>query len=149
MVGFIGAIFTNKIVLSVVLSYFVASVIKVFFYYLGTDEWNFMVFFKTGGMPSSHTASVVAMAAAIYLSEGPSNLFMVCLIVSSIVIADAIGLRRAVGKQAQVLNKISSEFRHFKTFKTKRLYELLGHTPKQALAGLILGILVTRIIYLF
>jgi len=119
MGGLLSQVFTNKIVLSVILSYTVASLIKVFFHYLGTDKWDFMVFFRTGGMPSSHTASVTSMTAAIYFLEGSSNLFMVCLIVSSIVISDAIGLRRAVGKQAQVLNKVAAEFRHFRTLELK------------------------------
>lgn len=147
--GFFVDIITHKIIVSVILAYTVASIIKVFFYWLGTDEWNFMVFFKTGGMPSSHMASVAAMTTSVYMLEQSSNLFMVCLIVSSIVLADAIGLRRAVGKQAKVLNKVADEFKHFRKFRTRRLYELVGHTPKQGLAGLILGILVTRIVFIF
>lgn len=147
MVGFLKIILTNKIILSVILSYCIASIIKVFFYYLGTDKWDLMIFFRTGGMPSSHTASVTAMTTSIYILEGASNLFMICLIVSSIVISDAVGLRRAVGKQAQVINKVADEFKHFRKFKTKRLYELLGHTPKQAIAGFILGFLITKIIF--
>jgi len=149
MSGFFQTVLTNEIVLSVLLAYALASLIKVFFHYLGTDKWDWMVFFRTGGMPSSHTASVTAMATSIYLLEGPSNLFMVCLIVASIVISDAIGLRRSVGKQAQVLNKMSQEIRHFRTFRPKRVQELLGHTPKQALAGLVLGILVANLVFIF
>jgi len=149
MAGFYSAVFSNKILQSVIFAYMLASLIKVFFNYLGTDKWDLNVFFRTGGMPSSHTASVTAMTTAIYLMEGVSNLFMVCLIVSSIVISDAIGLRRSVGKQAQVLNKVSEEFKHFKKFRTKRLYELLGHTPKQAIAGLILGILIAKMVFLY
>jgi|SaaInlStandDraft_4_1057021.scaffolds.fasta_scaffold72689_1 uncharacterized protein len=142
MGGFLGQVFSNDIVLSVIFAYTLASIIKIFFYWLGTNKWNLMVFFKTGGMPSSHTATIVAMASSVYFLEGPSNLFMVCLIVSSIIIADAIGLRRSVGKQAQIINKVTDEFKHFKKFKTKRLYELVGHTPKQAIAGLVLGVFV-------
>jgi uncharacterized protein len=105
------------------------------------------VFLRTGGMPSSHTASVTAMTTSIYLMEGPSNLFIVCFIVSVIVISDAVGMRRAMGKQAEVVNKIADEFKYFKKFRTKRLYELLGHTPKQVIAGLILGILIARFVH--
>ena len=68
----------------------------MFFHYLGTDKWDPMVFFRTGGMPSSHTASVTSMTAAIYFLEGPSNLFMVSLIVSSIVIEKMV-LKRTKG----------------------------------------------------
>ena len=129
MWGFITTLFTNKIIISVILSYFIASIIKVFFNYLAYDEWDFMVFFRTGGMPSSHTATVSAMTASIYFIEGFSNLFFISLIMSSIIVSDAVGVRRAAGKQAYVLNKMVEEFKYFKKFRTKRLYELIGHTP--------------------
>jgi uncharacterized protein len=145
--SFFVATVTNKIVVSVVLAYFLSSAIKMFFNFLRTEKWDPMVFLRTGGMPSSHTASVTAMTTSIYLMEGPSNLFIVCFIVSVIVISDAVGMRRAMGKQAEVVNKIADEFKYFKKFRTKRLYELLGHTPKQVIAGLILGILIARFVH--
>ncbi|MEK6916919.1 MAG: divergent PAP2 family protein [Nanoarchaeota archaeon] len=147
--SFLAELLTNKIVLSVLITYIVTGLFKLFFYYLGTEEWNFQVFFRTGGMPSSHIASVASMTSAIYYLEGVSNLFVVAVIVSSIVIADAIGVRRAAGKQAQVINKVVDEFRYFKKFRTRRLYELLGHTPKQALAGFVIGLIITRLIFMF
>ena len=145
--SFLVATITNKIIVSVILSYLIASILKMFFNYLRTDSLDLMVFFRTGGMPSSHTASVTAMTTSIYLMEGASNLFAVCFIVSVIVISDAVGLRRAMGKQAEVVNKIADEFRYFRKFRTKRLYELLGHTNKQVIAGFILGILIARFVY--
>ena len=142
-------ILINKIVLSVFISYIVASLLKVFFFYLGRDRLDPMVFFRTGGMPSSHTATVSAMTTSVYLLEGFTNLFFVCLVVSAIIVSDAVGIRRAAGKQAQVLNKMIDEFRYFRKFKTKRLHELLGHTPKQVLGGLIIGMLVAKIVFMF
>jgi uncharacterized protein len=146
MFGFLASVFSNKIILSVIWAYVFASLLKMAFHYIGKDEWDWMIFFRTGGMPSSHTASIVAMTTSVYLQEGPSSLFMVCIIVSGIVISDAIGLRRAVGKQAQTLNQMADEIRHFGKLKTKRLQELLGHTPRQAIGGLILGIVVAHIV---
>lgn len=146
MGGFFPDMFTNKIVLSVIVAYTVASLIKVFFNYLMTEKLDPRIFFSTGGMPSTHTASVTAMTSAIYFIEGVSNLFVVAFIVSIVIITDAVGIRRAAGKQAQVLNAIIEDFTIFKKFKTKRLYELLGHSPKQVIVGLILGIIVARII---
>jgi len=144
---FLIQLFTNPILVSCILSYVIASMIKMFFHYLAFDEFNPAVFFKTGGMPSSHTASVSAMTTAIFLLEGFSNLFFVCILFSTIVISDAIGVRRSAGKQAQVLNKMVDEFKYFKRFKTKELYELLGHTPRQVLAGFILGVFVTILVF--
>ncbi len=147
MMGFFVEFFTNKILISVVFSYFVAGLIKVIFNYLGSEKLDLMMFFRTGGMPSSHTASVTSMTAMIYLLEGVSNLFIMSFILSLVIMSDAIGIRRAAGKQAQVLNEIIEEYRHFKKFKTKRLYELLGHTPKQVIGGIILGILIANVIF--
>jgi acid phosphatase family membrane protein YuiD len=141
-------ILTNKIVLSVILTYVVASLIKVLFHYLGQDKWDIMVFLRTGGMPSTHTATVSAMTTSVYLVEGLTNLFFVCLVISLIIISDAVGVRRAAGKQAYVLNKMVDEFKYFRKFKTKRLHELLGHTPKQVFAGLLIGVIIARIIFI-
>ncbi len=142
-------LFANKIIQSVIFAYLSASIIKILLKYIAYDELDFMMFFRTGGMPSSHTASVTAMTTAIYFTEGTSNLFVLSLIVSMIIISDAVGVRRAAGKQAQIINKMVHDYKYFKKFKTKRLYELLGHTPKQVLMGLILGILVARMVFLF
>ena len=144
----LAELITNKILISVIASYFVAGAIKVFFYYLRYERIDLMFFFRTGGMPSSHTTSVAAMTASVYFLEGVSNLFVICLIVSSVIISDALGIRRAAGKQAQVLNTIIEEYTHFKKFRTRRLYELLGHTPKQVIIGAILGIIIAKIIFI-
>jgi uncharacterized protein len=149
MAGLFADFLTNKIFLSVFFAYFLGGIIKIMFYFLGSGKLDIRVFFRTGGMPSTHTASVTAMTSAIYLYEGVSNLFVVCFIMSLVIIADAIGIRRAAGKQAQILNTMVEEFTYFKKFKTKRLYELLGHTPKQAIAGIFLGILVAIMVFRF
>lgn len=148
MLDFFKAVFLNKIFVSVIFSYVIASLIKIFFYYIGTKKIDFKIFFRTGGMPSSHAASVTSMTTIIYLLEGVSNLFMVCFIVSIIIISDALGIRRSAGKQAQVLNEIIKDSWQFK-LKTEKLYELLGHTPKQVIAGIILGILIANLVFKF
>lgn len=144
----IFAIFANRILLSVVFAYVIAGALKLFFNYLLHERIDFMTFFRTGGMPSSHTAVVGAMSSAVFFSEGASNLFVVSVIMSMIIMSDAVGIRRAAGKQAEVLNRIIEEVKYFKKFKTIRLYELLGHTPKQAIVGLILGVIVAKIIFM-
>lgn len=141
-------LFQNKILISVIFSYLVSGLIKGFFNYLKNNKFDLSVFFKTGGMPSSHTASISALTTAIYFLEGISNLFIVCLIVSFVIISDAVGIRRAAGKQAKILNKIADEFTHFRKLRTRRLYELLGHTPKQVIVGILLGIIITKIVFI-
>jgi uncharacterized protein len=141
--------FGNHILQSVFFSYFIAGLLKIFFYYLGTGKIELKMLFRTGGMPSSHTASVTAMTTTIFLLEGVSNLFIVCFIVSIVIISDALGVRRAAGKQAQLLNDILDEFKYKGKFRTKKLYELLGHTPKQVFAGILLGLAVALILTRF
>jgi uncharacterized protein len=134
--------FGNHILQAALFSYLIGGILKVVFYYLGRGKIELKMLFRTGGMPSTHTATVTAMTTTLYLLEGVSNLFIVCFIVSLVIISDALGVRRAAGKQAQLLNDIVGEFQYSGKFKAKRLYELLGHTPKQVLGGLILGIIV-------
>jgi len=92
-------------------------------------------------MPSSHSASVAALSAAVGLWHGFTNgLFAVTLYFSLIVMYDAAGLRRAAGRQAVVLNRlIETQFQHPEK-ETQKLMELLGHTPFEVFVGAILGV---------
>ncbi len=114
---------------------------KGFASFFRTRRWNFSRFVETGGMPSSHSASVAALSAAIGLWHGFTNgLFAVTLYFSLIVMYDAAGLRRAAGRQAVVLNRlIETQFQHPEK-ETQKLMELLGHTPYEVFVGAILGV---------
>jgi acid phosphatase family membrane protein YuiD len=104
---------------------------------------NFRVLTSTGGMPSSHTAGVCALATSIGLLEGfRSSLFSVTLYFSLIVMYDATGLRRSAGLHATVLNRIVDEhFIHHRKAGEAKLIELLGHTPLEVFVGAVLGVL--------
>ena len=105
-----------------------------------TGRLNLRRFVETGGMPSSHSASVAALSVAVGLQEGfTSALFGVTLYFSLVVMYDAAGLRRAAGKQAEVLNRLIET--HFRSPQsdTHKLMELLGHTPLEVLVGGLLG----------
>ena len=109
---------------------------------------DFRRFVRTGGMPSSHAASVSALSMAIGLKEGFSDaLFSVTLFFSLIIMYDAAGLRRAAGRQAEVLNRILDD--HYSKHKIgeERLLELLGHTPFEVFVGAIVGVLFAFIWY--
>jgi uncharacterized protein len=94
----------------------------------------------TGGMPSAHSASVTALAMAAGLSEGwNSPLFGVAAFFALVVMYDATGIRRAAGRQAQVLNRMLEELKEYHTLEAERLKELLGHTPLEVLAGAAYG----------
>lgn len=121
---------------------FAVQAYKGFADYHKTRHWNLRRFVETGGMPSSHSASVAALSTAVGLQEGfTSALFGVSLYFSLIVMYDAAGLRRNAGKQATVLNRLIE--RHFKDseHETQKLMELLGHTPFEVFIGAALGVL--------
>jgi len=109
--------------------------------FVQTGRWNLRRFVETGGMPSSHSASVAALSTAVGLQEGfTSLLFGVTLYFSLIVMYDAAGLRRNAGRQAAVLNRlIESHFKQPET-DTQKLMELLGHTPFEVFIGAALGV---------
>jgi len=109
--------------------------------FVRTRHWNLRRFVETGGMPSSHAASVSSLSTLVGLREGfGSSLFGVTLFFSLIVMYDAAGLRRAAGRHAAVLNRlIDHNFRNPEEG-AQKLMELLGHTPLEVLVGAVLGV---------
>jgi acid phosphatase family membrane protein YuiD len=98
---------------------------------------------ETGGMPSSHSAIVMALTAAVgKYSHVTSPEFAIALIFSIVVMYDAAGLRRAAGRQAAVLNRLVDDLMHMRGVEEQKLRELLGHTPVEVLVGAVLGIAV-------
>jgi uncharacterized protein len=94
----------------------------------------------TGGMPSSHAASVTALSVAVGLEQGwNSTVFGVAAYLSLVVMYDATGIRRAAGRQAQILNKMLEELKDYHKLHGERLKELLGHTPLEVLVGAAYG----------
>ena len=134
------------------LSAFIAQFIKVITYLYTHKKINFKIFTTTGGMPSSHTAGVIALSTSIALIEGiDSLLFAVSFGFSLVIMQDATGLRRAAGKTAATLNRLVDEFvqknKDIKPYTA--LKELLGHTPLEVFCGMILGIIIPFIIHNF
>lgn len=99
---------------------------------------------ETGGMPSSHSAAVAALATSTGLIYGwGSPWFAIAAVFGSIVMYDATGIRRAAGMQAEMINDLVNELAHLfdEGFQPQALKTLLGHTYPQVLAGALLGIL--------
>lgn len=111
-------------------------------------RFNFRVAVGTGGMPSSHTALVVATTTSVGLVLGfTSLLFDVAVVFSAIVMYDATGLRRAAGRQAAILNKIMDELSTTHTLREERLKELLGHTKLEVIGGALFGVMVALLLH--
>lgn len=141
--SFFQELIGNRVLLVGVLSWFVAQALKVVFTYLIERKWDFGRFFGLGGMPSSHAAVVSGVAVSVGLQKGFYSVeFALAFVVAGVVMTDAAGVRRAVGRQAVLLNKLVQEMMEGERgFPYERLKELLGHTPFQVLMGALLGVL--------
>jgi len=125
-----------------VLGAILAQAIKFVLHFIVHKQIDFKVFSTTGGMPSSHSAGVMALSTSVGIIDGfMSMTFAIALGYSIVVMYDAAGIRRASGKMAVCLNKIMDDFyKHDMSRVGDKLKELLGHTPKEVFAGALLGV---------
>ncbi|XP_074296401.1 uncharacterized protein LOC141626567 [Silene latifolia] len=127
------SIFTNLPLISAILAFALAQSIKVLTTWYKEKRWDYKQLIGSGGMPSSHSATVTALAAAIGFHDGlGGSLFAAVVILSCVVMYDATGVRLHVGRQAKVLNQIVYELpAEHPLAESRPLRELLGHTPPQ------------------
>lgn len=150
MADFLAGLGKNVILMTVLTAWFTAQVLKTMTAYWRHGTFKAERLIGAGGMPSSHTALVVSLAAGVALREGlESSLFAVAVVLAGIVMYDAAGVRRAAGKQAKVINKLVREMRVEHKVRDTRLKELLGHTPLEVLGGAVHGMLVAYLFYVF
>jgi len=123
-----------------------AQVIKVLIEYTLLKKVNRSSLVSTGGMPSSHSAFVVALAASVGMVEGlQSSLFAISAVFALIVMYDATGVRRAAGKHAEMINRLTENLHSIGIKPHEKLKELLGHSPIEVVAGAFWGIIVASI----
>lgn len=132
----------DSVLITCILSWFVAQLLKVIHTIIKSKRIDFSRFVGSGGMPSSHSSFVTALATAVGLEDGfVGSAFAIATVLALVVMYDAAGVRRAAGQQAKILNKIVEEWEQADFEHTdKRLKELLGHTPKEVFVGGLLGI---------
>lgn len=139
----INEILQNHVLVISLIACFSAQLLKLVIEMITHHQLNFRVLVETGGMPSSHSALVTALACGIGQTIGWSSpAFAATSVFAVIVMYDATGVRQAAGKQAKILNQIVDEFFHEHELKEDRLKELLGHTPVQVVAGAALGVII-------
>ena len=135
----------NPVLVAAVMGWFVAQVLKTIIHLIVTKQFVLERMVGSGGMPSSHAATVCALATAAGLEFGGGSFeFAVAVILAIIVMHDARGVRRETGIQARILNEMMETFRKMgnKMTAEERLKEFVGHTPLQVLVGALLGILI-------
>lgn len=168
--GLWSLITSNYIIDLAAISWFSAQLIKTLLNFIQYGELRPERLFGAGGMPSSHSALVCSVTMGIAKLEGFSSpLFALTICFAAVVMYDAMGVRRAAGEQAKVLNKMIFSFKDInKVFdvlhhqieeeydettdtiiRHKELKEYLGHTPLEVLGGALLGLLIASIVPVF
>lgn len=135
----------NRIFLSAFFSWFVAQFIKAVIDVLSSTRRSsrriaHTLFWRTGGMPSSHSSTVTALTTSIGFNVGvESPVFLLSLFYGGLVIRDALGVRRAAGIQSQVLNQLGRQLAEREGIDFEQVKEVHGHSPAEVSVGIILG----------
>lgn len=138
----------NQVLIASCVAWLVAQVLKFLISAAINRRFSLERLHGDGGMPSGHSATVMALAITVGFSAGWSSIaFGMCMIFAIIVMHDAMGVRRETGKQAMDIIKIFEAFNdvlaeHDKELKHEKLKTLVGHTPLQVICGAIVGIVV-------
>lgn len=138
-----GDIFFNPVLMCGFWGYLVAQLIKVAADCVQNRRITFRRMVGSGGMPSSHSATVVGAAVAAGMSYGfDSGVFGLAVILSTIVMYDAAGVRRAAGNHARAINDLMERLFDEGETDFEELKELLGHEPMEVFMGALLGLVI-------
>lgn len=147
---FIKDLLYNRIFVAAICGWFVAQVLKTLIHMWFNRKFVAERLVGSGGMPSSHSATVCALAAASGMEYGGGSFqFAMAAVFAIVVMYDAIGVRRETGIQAKVLNEMMELFDKMgkEMSVEEKLKEFVGHTPLQVLMGALLGILIAVTVY--
>ena len=136
MSNLITNLFMNSIFLSILLAGGVSQLVKILiFIFKYKQKFYFKDLIVTGGMPSTHSALVGSLTTIIWLNQGFSPLFFAVLTFSLIILKDSMGVRRSVGEEGKIIEKL---IKHEK-IKVDKFHYSLGHNFIEVLVGLIIG----------
>ena len=129
-------------------AWIIAQSIKVISGIIIQKRFDFRWFVGPGGVPSAHAAGACALATSIGIKHGFDTVsFALAVAFAVVVMFDAQNVRRAAGKQAEILNKMMDDIYWQGRIQEVQLRELLGHTPIEVFLGMILGILIAIVLY--
>ena len=138
----------NHILWVTIIAWILAQSIKVCLGVIRQRKFDFRWFVGPGGVPSSHAAGACALATSIGLKYGFDTVsFALAVAFAIVVMFDAQNVRRAAGKQAQILNKMMEDIYWQGRINEAQLRELLGHTPIEVFLGMVLGISIALILH--
>ena len=140
-----------QIILSSLIGWASAQITKTIIHVIINKKFSAERLVGTGGMPSSHSATVCGLATAVAINYGTSSVeFAIAAIFAIVVMYDALGVRRETGRQAVVINEMMEMFKNMGNNMTasERLKEFVGHSPLQVLVGALMGIGIAFIVCL-
>ena len=138
----------NEILTVSLLGWFTAQVLKTIINFILLGKFQLERMWGDGGMPSAHSATVCAMVIATARQEGvASPIFAVASVLAIITMHDAMGVRYETGEQAKVLNQMIEQWidvseKNSPLLQNLHLKEMVGHTPLQVVAGVVVGVVV-------
>ena len=145
-----AGLFENKVLISCLAAWGLAQALKIPIEYFFRRRWNWALLFSTGGMPSSHAALVVSAAFSVGLYFGFNTpLFALAVVIAMVVLYDATGIRRQAGLHARKINIMIDELLAGHPISDVQLKEVLGHSPREVIGGVVLGLLIPLLIWSF
>lgn len=148
MNNFWQGIFSNKVLWVTLLSWAIAQGTKIISGLVQGKKFNFYWILRTGGMPSAHSAAVVALAFSLGKELSFSSpIFALTAIFALVTMFDAQTWRRSIGVQARLLNNIMDDVYLGKKVEEYKLKELVGHTPVEVFIGVLVGVTVFLLCY--
>lgn len=134
----------TEFTLSIFISWALVNILKPIITWVKKDQLTKCTFITSGGMPSAHTSLVVSLSSALFLETGFSILFCIGIVLSFIVIYDALHVRSIVEEHSKVLNRLLKE-----RGEDPKLEESVGHTPAEVLVSMVISIIIPVVIYSF
>jgi len=143
--SYVNGFLHNRILLTALAAWAIAQIIKLAIFMLINKRFDFERLVGSGGMPSSHAATVCALATAAAKTYGTGSFeFAIAVILAAVVLYDARGVRLETGKQAVTITAIVEFLEKGMSVDLPdlKLKELIGHTPVQVFVGSVLGVLI-------
>ena len=133
------ALLQNRILIAAGIAWAVSQISKTILHTIINGKLDWSRLKGDGGMPSSHSASVTALAVATGMVCGiDSPFFAIAVVFAAITCHDAMNSRREIGKHSVVLNELIKKIEQEEPFEVV-LKEFVGHTPLQVLIGILVG----------
>lgn len=134
----------NKFCLAIIITWTTAYVLKILFNLLKEKKLNKEMLFSNGGMPSGHTALAASLTMALFLETGFSPYFVIGIVLTILVIYDAVNVRTVIEKQSKAINKLIGDRKDI-----PKLEEKVGHTLLEVIVSLGLSVIIPLLVYHF